>query len=259
MGKGTIVGILCGFGAIFVSMMMEGGNPGSLIAPPALILILVGSFGAACAGVGLDQAIDALKSMRAAFGAPTHDPAEIIERLAAYADTARRDGVLALEKAIPNEDDEFMRTALQLIVDGTGIGESRSALVAEIQGGKRIWKRRAGFYSKLGGYAPTFGIIGTVLGLIHTLESLGGDPAELGHLIAAAFIATLFGVMFANAVYLPIGAKLQAIGETEAERKILILEGVSWIGEGRSPRHIRTMLPMYLEPEYRPERSKKSA
>ena len=113
--------------------------------------------------------------------------------------------------------------------------------------------------NKLGGYAPTFGIIGTVLGLIHTLESLGGDPAELGHLIAAAFIATLFGVLFANAIYLPIGAKMQAIGDQEAEARLLVLEGVKWIAEGKSPRQIREMLPRFLEPAERPTDLKKSA
>jgi chemotaxis protein MotA len=251
MGKGTIVGIVCGLGGIFVSMILEGGDPSSLLAAPALILIVIGSFGAACAGMKLEHALDAVKSIGAAFGNPAHDPVELIDRMSTYAETARREGVLALEKSIPAEQDEFLRSALQLVVDGTGVEESRHGMIAEIQAGKRVWKRRAGFYNKLGGYAPTFGIIGTVLGLIHTLESLGGDPAELGHLIAAAFIATLFGVLFANAIYLPIGAKLQAIGDQEAEARLLVLEGVKWIAEGRSPRQIREMLPRFLDPAER--------
>ncbi len=260
MGKGTIIGILCGLGAVLVSMLMEGGDPGALLAPPALILIVVGSFGAGCAGMKLEHAVDALKSVGKAFGNTHHDMGELIERLSRYAEAARRDGVLALEKLIPQEPDPFLASALQLVIDGTATEESRTALIAEIQADKRVWKRRAGFFSKLGGYAPTFGIIGTVLGLIHTLESLGGDPAELGHLIAAAFIATLFGVLFANAVYLPLGAKLQAIGDEQAEVRILILEGVKWIAEGHSPRQLRELLPRFLDPAARPEpQLKKSA
>lgn len=256
MGKGTIVGIVCGFGGIFISMIMEGGDPASLLAPPALILIIIGSFGAAAAGMKLEHSIDALKAIAIAFGNPEHDPGELIERMSNYAELARREGILSLEKMVGQEPDEFLRSGLQLLVDGTGLDETRAGLVAEIGAGKRLWKRRADFYSKLGGYAPTFGIIGTVLGLIHTLESLGGDPAELGHLIAAAFIATLFGVMFANAVYLPIGNKLKAIGEEEAEARILVLEGITWIAEGRSPRHLRDMLPRFLEPSARPSLAK---
>lgn len=237
-------------------MIMEGGDPASLLAPPALILIIVGSFGAAAAGMKLEHSLDALKALGKAFGNSEPDSQALIERMTEYAESARREGILSLEERVSSESDPFLREPLQLLVDGTGLDEARAGMIAEISAGKRIWKRRAGFYNKLGGYAPTFGIIGTVLGLIHTLESLGGDPAELGHLIAAAFIATLFGVMFANAVYLPMGAKLQAIGDAEAEARILVMEGVCWIAEGRGPRHLRDMLPRFLEPSERPNLAK---
>jgi chemotaxis protein MotA len=247
-----MVGLVCGFGGIFVSMIMEGGDPGSLAAPPAIILILIGSFGAAAGGMKLEHAIDALKALTLTFKNTASGAEDLIERLAGYADTARRSGTLALEASVPNEADPFLRRGLEMLVDGTGLTDIRHLLIMDLQSGKKVWKRRAGFYSKLGGYAPTFGIIGTVLGLIHTLEQLGGDPSELGHLIAAAFIATLFGVMFANALFLPVGNKLQAMGDEEAERRLLIIDGVTSIGEGRSPRALKEMLILHLPASERP-------
>lgn len=254
-----MVGVICAFGGVFVSMILEGGNPASVLAPAALILIIVGSFGAAAGGVKLEHAIDALKALGKAFGNVPEDGPEVIERLAGYAERARRDGLLALEKSIPEEPDPFLSMGLQLVVDGAPVADTRNAMALELHAGKKIWKRRAAFYSKLGGYSPTFGIIGTVLGLIHTLEQLGGDPSELGHLIAAAFIATLWGVLFANALFLPIGTKLTSIGEAVAERQLLILEGVCGIAEGLSPRQIRAQVSLHLPPEVRQSELKRSA
>lgn len=112
MGKGTVVGVLCGLGGIFVSMMMEGGNPASLLAPPALILIIVGSFGAAAAGMKLEHSIDALKAMSKAFSNSDQAPAELITRMTSYAEQARRDGILSLETLVGSEPDPFLREGL---------------------------------------------------------------------------------------------------------------------------------------------------
>jgi chemotaxis protein MotA len=113
-----IVGILCAFGAIFGSMVMEGGNPAALIAPPALILIIVGTFGATCAGTSLDGSINALKNIGSLFGNKEYESVELITRLSSYADVARRDGVLALETKLAEEDDEFVKKGLQSLSDG---------------------------------------------------------------------------------------------------------------------------------------------
>lgn len=252
MGKGTLVGVLCGIGAIFAAMIMEGGNPASLIAPPALLLIIVGSFGAACGGVALEDAIDGLKAMGKAFGNADFDVSGVMERLGKYAEIARRDGLLGLESSLKEEPHPLLRRGLQLTADSTSVDEARSLLIKEAQLARKVWKKRADFYSKLGGYGPTLGIIGTVLGLIHTLESLGGDPAELGHLIAAAFIATFFGVMFANIIFLPVGNKLGAIGEAEQELNGIIIEGVCGIASGKNPRVLLDQLASSL-PEHERE------
>jgi chemotaxis protein MotA len=253
MGKGTIVGILCAFGAIFGSMVMEGGNPAALIAPPALLLIIVGSFGATCAGTSLDGAINALKNIGTLFGNKEYETVELITRLSGYADVARRDGVLALETKLAEEDDELVKKGLQSLSDGVELEDVRKLLSAQAASEKRRLKQQSEFWNKMGGYAPTLGIIGTVLGLIHTLESLGGDPAALGELIGAAFTATFFGVMFANIIFLPFGAKLAVMAEEQLEYHKLVVEGILGIGSGVNPRLLVDQLGSHLAPSLREE------
>ena len=251
MGKGTMVGVVAAMAAIFGSMVMEGGNPASLMAPPALILIIVGTFGATCAGTSLEAAIEALKKVGTLFGNREFETVALVVRLSSYADVARRDGVLALESKLADEDDELVKKGLQLLSDGVELDEVKKLLVAQAMSDKRRLKQQADFWGKMGGYAPTLGIIGTVLGLIHTLESLGGDPAELGELIGAAFTATFFGVMFANILFLPLGAKMTAIGEQEAMISHLVIEGVLALAGGVSPRNMRETLSSGLDPSVR--------
>lgn len=257
-----MVGIVAGFGAILGCMVMEGGNPASLVAPPALLLILVGTIGAATGGTSLEQALDALRSVSAAFADHSYDRAGIVTRAAAYADTARAEGLLALEDSIDAEEDRLLGSGLRLLVDGTDAAEIRHTLQAMVLTRKKVWDCRAEFFTKMGGYAPTLGIIGTVLGLIHTLEALGGDPSELGHLIAAAFIATFFGVTFANILFLPIGAKFKAIGQEEVETAQLVMVAVEMLANGTNPRSLRERLVAYLpdeQAEQVPEPSRKGA
>jgi chemotaxis protein MotA len=251
VGKGTMIGIPMVFVAVFGCMIMEGGNPAALIAPPALLLIIVGSLGAAFAGTSLEGGLDALKAMAKTFGDPGHDSVALVQKIGQYADITRREGVLALEARIKEEDNDVLRRGLALIVDGIPVNEARAVMAVEAKSAKNIWKKRAAFYDKLGGYAPTLGVLGTVLGLINVLAQLGGDTASLGHLIAAAFIATFFGVFFANAIFLPIGAKMTALGEAEFEYRVLVIEGVSGIGDGKSPRALVELLTAYMPEEER--------
>jgi chemotaxis protein MotA len=259
MGKGTIIGIVCAIGAVFGSMIMEGGNPASLIFPPAILLTTVGTFGATCAGTSLNGAIDALKNAGKLFANKEYGSIDLVMRLSNYADVARRDGVLALESKLAQEDDELVKKGLQLLSDGVDLDEVKKLLVSQVAGDKRRMKQHADFWTKMGGYAPTLGIIGTVLGLIHTLESLGGDPSELGHLIAAAFIATFMAVFFANVFFLPFGAKVTAMAEQQFEYNKLVIEGIMAIGSGMNPRLLVDQLGSHLAASEREELAEAAA
>lgn len=248
MGKGTLVGVIAAFGAVFVAMMMEGGNPAELAAPPAIVLIFIGTFGAACGGTSLEAAIDGLKSIPVAFTLSGEDHGELITRIVGYAEQARRDGLLGLESQLGNEPNEILRTGLTMLVDGVDHHEATKVMRSMAMARREIWDVRADFFSKLGGYAPTLGIIGTVLGLINVLGHLGGSAEELGHLIAGAFIATFFGVCTANLLFLPIGAKFKMKGADEVHMAMLVISAVEQIGTSPNVRQLRAVLAAQLPP-----------
>jgi chemotaxis protein MotA len=162
------------------------------------------------------------------------------------ADKARREGLLTLEETANEVGDEFLSKAIGLAVDGTDPEELREILEAELYAKKAADKQSAKFFNDMGGYAPTIGIIGTVMGLVHVLENLS-QPDLLGHLIAGAFVATLWGVMTANLIWLPIGNRLHRLGELEASRMELVIEGVLAVQAGSNPRvvaqRLRSLLP----------------
>jgi chemotaxis protein MotA len=248
MGKGTIVGLLCGYAGIFISMIMEGGNPASLIAPAGLVLIVVGTFGAACGCMSLDAALGALKAIPKLFADPAVDAPALVARATQYAESARRDGILSLEGTAKDEPDPILQVGLRMLIDGGDAHETKNSLQAMALARKKVWDGHSDFFNKMGGFAPCLGIIGTVMGLIHTLHSLGGDPAELGELIGAAFIATLFGVMFANVMFLPWAAKFKAIGAAEVAQAQLAISAVDGMAAGLAPRVLKERLAAMLPP-----------
>jgi chemotaxis protein MotA len=251
VGKGTMIGVACVLAGVFGCMILEGGNPAALVAPPALLLIIIGSFGAATAGTSLEGSLDSLKTIGKLFGNVAFDAGEVIEKIGHYAEVARKDGALALESKIKTEDNVMLQRGLQLIVDGVPLEEARMVMLVEAKAAKTVWKKRADFFMKLGGYSPTLGVLGTVLGLINVLGQLGGDITKLGELIASAFIATFFGVFFANALFLPFSAKITAIMDAEWEYNLIIIEGVCGIGAGKSPRTLLELLAAYVPPAQR--------
>jgi chemotaxis protein MotA len=230
----TIIGLVVAFGAIIGSMIMEGGNPVAIIAPPALVLIFVGTMGACMAGSTLPSTIAAMKWLIFAFTAKKPDTEGVVEPLVKMAEKARREGLLALESEMENVEDPFMRRGLQMAVDGTDPDDLYDILTAEVKAKKAAAAVGSGFWTDAGGYSPTIGIIGTVLGLVHVLENLS-QPDKLGHLIACAFVATLWGVLSANVMFLPWGKRIKYVAAQEAARMELIIDGVSGDPGRRQP------------------------
>lgn len=245
MDPGTIIGILLAFVAVFVSMIMEGGNPASIFLPPAMLLVFLGTFGVAMACGLMKDATGVGKAMKNALMSKKHSADDAVRSLVEFAEKARRDGLLALEEAAKTITDPFLKKGIELAVDGTDPDELREILEAEIASKRSADKAAAKLFADMGGFAPTLGIIGTVLGLIHVLENLS-EPEELGHLIAGAFVATLWGVLTANVLWLPMGNKLKRVSEVEVHHMELVLEGILSIQAGSNPRVVEQKLLGYL-------------
>jgi chemotaxis protein MotA len=207
--------------------------------------VLGGTIGAAIAGCTMADLKSSLSALKRAMGYQADPPADLVPVVVDLADKARRGGLLTLEDAVADMDDEFLKKGVSLAVDGTDPEELREIMEAELYAKKAVAKQDAKFYNDMGGYAPTIGIIGTVMGLVHVLENLS-DPDKLGHLIAGAFVATLWGVMTANVLWLPIGSRLIRIGDLEAARMEVVIEGVLAVQAGSNPRVVAQRLQSLL-------------
>lgn len=246
MEFGTLVGVGSIFAAVVVSMLLEGTSPTSILLLPALILVFVGSFGAAMAGGLVRDLPTVFAQLKRAFVGKPSDGQQSVVSIVAMADLARRQGLLALDEMVRDVEDPLLRKGIELTVDGTDPEEIQEILEALIIA-KRV-EDNVGikFFGDMGGYAPTLGIIGTVIGLIHVLGNLS-SPEKLGHLIAGAFVATLWGILSANALWLPISSKLKRMSEMEGSRMEMVLEGVLAVQSGTNPRlveqKLRSLLP----------------
>jgi chemotaxis protein MotA len=251
MKAATAIGIGVAFGSLMMSSMMDGTSPASFINIPALMIILGGTAGVTLASVGMDSMKRVPSLYKLVFSAEPPDMRGQLDRLVSLADKARREGLLALDALLPEIEDPFTRNALQLVVDGTDPEMVNAILEAEVEGMEARHEVSAGPFEKAGGFAPTMGIIGTVLGLVHVLQNLSA-PSELGPSISAAFIATLMGVGSANVIFLPVANRLKAISAEETELRMMTVEGILSIQAGDNPRLVSEKLMSYLPPAERP-------
>src|SRR6478609_1344155 len=245
MDPATLIGIGLSVGALLTTMILEGSSPMAIVLIPPILLVFGGTFGAAIAGVSMAD----VKKIGGWFKLallPAQVPpvADRITTLVSLAEKARKEGLLALEAQVKDIDDPFLKRGLQMGIDGTDPEELRAVLEGEISAKKGEDKVAAKFFTAMGGYAPT---IGTVVGLIHVLENLS-DPASLGPLIAGAFVATLWGVLTANLFWLPMGAKITRISDLQAAQMELLVEGITEIQAGTSPRAVRQKLTSLVPP-----------
>lgn len=246
MEFGTLAGVGGIFVAVIVSMVLEGSSPASILLLPALFLVFVGTFGAAMAGCLVRDLPTVLNAGKKAFLGKAIDPEQAVTSIVAMADLARRQGLLALEEMAKDVEDPMLRQGIELTVDGTDPEEIQDILEAKITAKRSGDKVGIKFFGDMGGYAPTLGIIGTVIGLIHVLGNLS-SPEKLGELIAGAFVATLWGVLSANAIWLPVASKLKRMSELEISQMEMIVEGVLAVQSGTNPRlveqKLRSILP----------------
>jgi chemotaxis protein MotA len=249
MDKTTLPGIIFALICLLGGAMMEGTEPTKLLTLPAFVIVIGGTIGAALISFPLATAIAIPKLFQIAIKDAPHDLSHVVETFVKLADRARREGLLALEQEAGNLE-PFTRRGIQMVVDGSDPTLVREILEADIETMRERHRPGAGFFEAMGGFAPTMGIIGTVMGLVHVLENLS-EPDKLGPLIAGAFLATLYGIFFANGIFLPLAAKLKAKSGEEAHLKQLVVEGVLAVQSGDNPRVVREKLDAYLPPALR--------
>jgi chemotaxis protein MotA len=231
--------------AVFFSMIVDGSSPTLLFKPAPMILVFGGTALAAAGGFMKSDVTKMKDVLKSAMGVAEDSPDEDIAKLVSLAELARRDGLLALDKAAESVEDPFFRRGLEMTADGIDPEEIQDIMEGEIVAMKERHKAGAKFFGDMGGFSPTLGIIGTVIGLIHVLANLS-NPNVIGPAIGSAFTATLWGVLAANLLWLPISNKLKRASELEIHHKKMILDGLLAIQAGSSPRLIQTRLQSYL-------------
>jgi chemotaxis protein MotA len=246
----TAIGIVGAIVCLLLAVVMEGGHPAALLNIPAFVIVIGGTSMATFASTNIEQLKRLPALYKKAFSGSGLDPHGAIGQMVALADKARRDGLLALEDELAQLPDAYSRKGLQLVIDGTDSDLVRMILQSEIDGMSSRHRSNARFFATAGGFAPTLGILGTVLSLVHVLENLS-SPATLGHAIAGAFLATLYGVGSANLVFLPVANKLKELSAEEVLYRELLLEAVLSIQAGENPRILSDRLATFLAPAER--------
>jgi len=245
MDRISPIGIFLAFAAIVGGQALEGGHLSSLLQLTAFVIVIGGTLGAVMLQSSPATFMTGVKLLPWVFKPPESDFREMLNRMGQWSNTARRGGLLALEPSIDAQPDAYTRKGLQMLVDGAEPAVLRAALELEIDSFEDSHRQAAKIWEAAGGYAPTVGILGAVLGLIHVMENLS-DPSKLGAGIAVAFVATIYGVGSANLLFLPIANKLKALIGRQARFKEMVIDGLEAIANGENPRNIEMRLEGYL-------------
>jgi chemotaxis protein MotA len=273
---GSLIGLLLALGGVVGGQLMEGGHLGSLVQPAAFIIVASGTLGAVIVQSGLPLCLHGAAMASRAFMPPREDFNRLLSEVILWSATARREGLLSLEQfvvagpaaigqhvglnhnalshsarnvSVLNDkarNDRFMQRGLRLLVDGIDPDRLRALMETELTAWEMRERSAAKVWDAAGGYAPTVGILGAVLGLIHVMENLS-DPSRLGSGIAVAFVATIYGVGLANLVFLPIAGRLKLMIGRETFKRELLIEALSAIASGDNPRMIEDRLAVWLK------------
>lgn len=243
----SVLGLVVALGAVLGGQWLEGGHLTSLLQVTAFFIVIGGTLGAVMLQSRLPVFADGIRLARWVFQAPACDFRGLINRVIHWSNVARRGGLLALEPQLRIEKGPFELKGLQLLIDGADPVTMREILERDIDTFEAAHRAAIRVWESAGGYAPTFGILGAVIGLIHTMENLT-DPGKLGAGIAVAFVATIYGVGAANLLFLPIASKLKGLVAREARRREMLIDGLVGVANGENPRIIQGRLEGYLGP-----------
>ena len=241
----SIVGLVLAVSAILVGAVLKGAGLMALVSAAAFMIVIVGTIAAICIQTPLPVMQRALKIFPWVMKPPNRDGSHLVTKIVEWSNTARKQGLLGLEPMIAREPDEFVKKALQLVVDGSEPESISTALYVDLNMREHADTTAAKVFEGMGVYSPTLGIIGAVLGLMAVLQNLA-DPSKLGHGIAAAFTATVYGIGLANLFFLPVAAKLKVIIARQTQFREMIIDGMLSIAQGENPRAIESKLQGYL-------------
>ncbi|MBS0422934.1 MAG: flagellar motor protein [Proteobacteria bacterium] len=245
MDLNSVSGILLAFAAIVGGQLLEGGHFSSLIQAAALLIVMGGTVGAVLLQSPVKIFVNGIQMSVWVFFPPSDSPQTLIKQIINWSQVSRKDGLLALEAFVPGVKDSLSKKGLQLLADGSAPDKLRESLEIEVMAEENYLRQSARIWEAAGGYAPTIGILGAVLGLIHVMENLS-DPSLLGSGIAVAFVATIYGVGLANLVFLPIANKLKAIINEHVVLQEILVDGFVAIANGEHPRLIESRLSGYF-------------
>jgi chemotaxis protein MotA len=241
----SIVGLILAFAALLIGAVLKGAGIHALLSGAAFTIVIVGTIASICIQTPLPVMKRALRILPWIFKPPLVERALLIKRMVEWSNTARKQGLLGLEPVINAERDDFLRKGLQLVVDGSEPDVIRSILEVDMHIREQADTRAAKVFEGMGIYSPTLGIIGAVLGLMAVLQNLA-DPSKLGHGIAAAFVATIYGIGLANLFFLPVANKLKVVINGLDEAREMVVEGMISIAHGENPRSVESKLQAYL-------------
>lgn len=249
MDISTVGGLAIGFALIFVTILL-GGNLLGFVNIPSVIVTIGGAVAATLINFPLEKMINAISVAQKAMFHKAPNPKDVISQIVEFATTARKEGVLALEGAIETIEDPFIKRGVQMIVDGTPPELTRSILEFDVSGLEDRHKEGQDIFNALGMYAPAFGMIGTLIGLVQMLQNME-DPSSIGAGMAVALLTTLYGAIVANLVCLPIAGKLKVRSQEEVLIRTIVIEGIQAIQSGDAPRIVEEKLKVFLPPKVR--------
>ena len=241
----SIIGLIVCVGAVLGGQVLEGGHLDTIMNSVALLIVLGGTLGAVMLQTPLDTFIQSLKMLVWVIKPPHSSAAQTLDKILEWNQIARKEGLIVLESIAMDEKDIFTQKGLQLISDGAEPEVIREVLETDLDIQEANAIQAAKVFEAMGGYSPTIGIIGAVLGLIHVMGNLA-DPSSLGSGIAVAFIATIYGVGLANLLFLPIGNKLKTLVGRVSTNQMMLIEGLVGVANGDNPRNIESRLQAYL-------------
>ncbi len=255
MDIATLIGIIAGFGLIILNII-GGGNAAIFVHFPSMMIVFGGSFAAVLVNFPLKEVIGVFKVVSKAFFGQAEDPLPIIDTLYDLSKSARKDGLLAIDKKLSSVDNDFLRTGLEMAVDGSEAETIRNVMETELSYLMGRHLKGQQILMALGIYAPAFGMVGTLIGLVGMLANME-DPSSIGPSMSVALITTFYGALIANLVFLPLGGKLKNKSDDEIVIKEMIIEGVLAIPAGEHPKNIRRKMLNFVPPTMRGESSDK--